>query len=486
MTYPYLYPGEAVLLKVQDISINDMAFSLTLTDRKVVLSQAGTENPEKTEIPLPVIKSASTLNGEQNKKGLSLFIKAPDGSDRAIDILFNKEGSDERENEIKLLQKKISDNLHSVRKCAKSERTGHISQPGQKAWPDNPARKTRTTGINSPPVNYPGGQKPWPDRTVRINKRPGTTSPPVSYPGSSKMTGTRDKYENTYNSEKTGPAVRRDFRAHTGRYPPGSEPAINYSKTCKNCGKIENGHKINPDSHSGNHRTNLSSGSSLPPAGTIPVHNIGVRTPYSSRKTRSYRPGLYSGKFSGEFRDLEIHAGIIPEFLTSPSEAFRITENKDISGAFMVLLISLIAFAFGNTIFFGILASSLDSAQYPVLSALTDAGTELFISAEIILAGVVAAAFIGCIIHFAACLKGYSSDMQKGLKIAAYSATPFLLCGFIPVLGIIVAPVWSLILMFTGIRQGYSEDINQAAGIWIFPLLFIIIMIMAFFAEGGS
>lgn len=179
-------------------------------------------------------------------------------------------------------------------------------------------------------------------------------------------------------------------------------------------------------------------------------------------------------------------AGRLIGFIRAPVETFRMTKGQDPLEALPVLVIALAVFGFATGIILQLCAGSLDSATYPVITSLKDAGTLIFFVIEIIILGIIYAIFNGVLLHLGLLITGNAEDILDDLRIAAYSMCPFAVAGLIPVFGLLIAPAWAFFLQFTGVRETYNLDNGQAAMTAAVPVLVIIMLFFFFIGEGET
>lgn len=202
-----------------------------------------------------------------------------------------------------------------------------------------------------------------------------------------------------------------------------------------------------------------------------------------SRKSSNDPLGL--GERSSYSPDNSV-AGRLIGFIRSPAETFRMTKGQDPIEALPVLVIALMIFGFATGIVFQLFAGSLDPVAYPVLTSLMDAGTMIFFVIEILIIGIIYAAINGVLLHLGLLITGNAEDIRDDMRIAAYSMSPFVVGGLIPLFGPVIAPVWAFFLQFTGVRETYNLDGGKAAMAAGIPALVIIMLLLFFIGQGET
>jgi hypothetical protein len=178
-------------------------------------------------------------------------------------------------------------------------------------------------------------------------------------------------------------------------------------------------------------------------------------------------------------------------FLMNPAESFRKSRSDSVGAAYRYFVVLLIIYTILSAIVavmvgmyaFNDMITKL--AQTGVLgTALAGAFSNLgpFIAAMILfmvyLFSVIAlfAIFIkGLALHAFVLMFGGEKGYEQTIKTTMYSATPFLLLGWIPYISIIGA-IWYIVLLIIGIRETQEMEMGKALLVVIVPIVLILIL----------
>lgn len=439
---PEISDNESLLLEIPEIKIRNFDFIIFLTNRRLILSAEGSEAGTPADIPLPVIRSMLPDISSNKEPTLFLSIKAPDGSDKRVLLTFSQNSRGDRTKERDRLQNEIEHCRQQLQKGslkadgARSSKSFSGESPGQECHPPPPPQRD---------FNIFGGM---------------SCSPWTSVPG----TGF-NRSNNPYGSPVTEePAYPLNSMQVNSSYTEsgslsGYERSRNNSMNFRGCPSYA--------SEPGKKRTK-SSRASRPPK-----TKKAKRKDHQSKRRNSGDLDF----FGSNYVDTDSIFSTILGFIRSPYDAFRSVRGKEPADTIPIVLISLAVFAFGSTLFLGLIAS--DSSTYPVLSSFKEGGALLFVTIEIIILGIFAIFINGVLLHFGASREGFDRDMGDSIKVAAYSSVPYLIGGLIPLFGIIIAPIWSFILQIIGMEETFLMDLDQAVAAVLIPLaVFAILFIM--------
>ncbi len=104
---PVLGNNEKIIFEIPNIEIKTVEFRMYLTNRRVFLSEDNTKASTPIEIPLPVIGSVKTGQTISDEPTLVLSIKAPDGSQKKMTLIFSQDFSGMRNMERDYLKKEL-------------------------------------------------------------------------------------------------------------------------------------------------------------------------------------------------------------------------------------------------------------------------------------------------------------------------------------------------------------------------------------------
>lgn len=104
---PELGKNENILFEVPKIEIKSIEFRLYLTNRRIFLAEDKTRLSSPIDIPLPVISSIKTGQTPSDEPTLILSIRAPDGSQKRMTLIFSQDFSGLRNMERDYLKKEL-------------------------------------------------------------------------------------------------------------------------------------------------------------------------------------------------------------------------------------------------------------------------------------------------------------------------------------------------------------------------------------------
>jgi len=208
----------------------------------------------------------------------------------------------------------------------------------------------------------------------------------------------------------------------------------------------------------------------------------------SSKKVRRRTPkkSVFSG---GEKRPVMADntvPGRIINFIMNPSGGFQMTKGQDLVDAVPYFALVIMVFSFVNSLYLFLIGRGADASEYPVISSFGDFGGMIAGMLEIMFIFVVVTIISGILLRAGLIIAGYKGSNEDEIRVAMYSATPFIAGGLIPFFGLIIAPLWSAYLLMIGARETHDTSTGQAAVAAGFCILLTVLMFGFFVAAGDS
>ncbi|MBP2134425.1 hypothetical protein J2128_002391 [Methanomicrobium sp. W14] len=162
-------------------------------------------------------------------------------------------------------------------------------------------------------------------------------------------------------------------------------------------------------------------------------------------------------------------------YLLNPVESFKNSRDESFGDAFKYFLITFVIYV--------VLSAILLMAGVSGLNMIPGFGaaSAVFLIVLILVLGTIGFFITGIITHIFVLIAGGRKDLTQTYKAVAYSLTPSMLIGWIPVINFI-AGIWSLILEVLAIRE--LHEISTARAIIAVFLPIIIMTILVFLLVG--
>ena len=417
------YPGGPILTAA-NVVVKSQEYTATLTNEKITLTDPN--RPHKpSDIPLAAVRSAEGESGDQGEPAIGLLVESGNGNIRRMVLKFSQWYNKNRWGERETWVRAIQDILATGS-------VGEIYVPTAADMAPQASKVPAAGGFSARP---PGMQ----EDSVFCPNCGNTITPGAKFCGfcgysvpSSYSGGIIDSEPN---GDDSGGYMDDDMFA----------PASSGRQTRKK-----------------------------------------AKSPKRSGRRKPEDDGLFGGGSRKPLFEENSALGRVFGMITSPADIYQRTKGQDAVDSVPSLAISLLIFAIGNIIFLSWFASSLNSAEYPVMSTFSDIGTAIFFVFEMVIIILIIIVIYGILLHISVGLMGYRSEINDGIRVSIYSATAFIAGGVVPVIGLFIIPFWAFLLQVIGLRDTYNLSGMQALISALIPAFVIFLGFYFFIISGGS
>ncbi|UUX91514.1 YIP1 family protein [Methanoplanus endosymbiosus] len=448
-TSPSAVSSGKISLSASNVVVKSREYTLKLEDRVFLLVDENKPN-KPSQIPLDAVRSVEGLTGDSGEPLLIFMVEAGNGSMRRMVLSFSGwyDGgrSAERDAWVSVIQDYIA--------------TGEFGNPLFAGF----------LADGSFPSGSPGG----------IGG------------GSAHSQAVPDSSVSGFNA---APPVPSTCPSCGGSIPPGG-------KFCSFCGRKFSGGGLGPFSGSG----------SLPDAGIsddLGIYdaddgqfiddsqksgkmNKGRRPPAKKssskrvKRRKTPRKGVFSGGENPPAMADNSVPGRIVSFLMNPSGGFQMTSGQSLAETVPYFALVIVIFSLVNSFYLFLIGGGVDASEYPVISSFGDLGGMVTGALEMMLILVFITLLAGIFLRIGLIIAGYKGSNEDEMRIAMYSATPFIAGGIIPFFGLIIAPLWSAYLLMAGARETHGTSTGQALIAAGFCVVLTVLLFVIFITAGDS
>jgi hypothetical protein len=212
----------------------------------------------------------------------------------------------------------------------------------------------------------------------------------------------------------------------------------------------------------------------------------GKTTKKRVKRRRTPRKGVFSGSEKRPAMADNTVPGRIISFIMNPSGGFQMTKGQDPVDAVPYFALVIVVFTFVNSFYLFMVGRDASAAEYPVLSSFGDLGGMVTGMLEMMLILVALTLLAGIFLRIGLIIAGFKGSNEDEIRIAMYSATPFIAGGIIPFFGLIIAPLWSAYLLMAGARETHGTTTGQALIAAGFCIVMTVLLFGLFVAAGDS
>ncbi|EHQ37020.1 YIP1 family protein [Methanoplanus limicola] len=204
------------------------------------------------------------------------------------------------------------------------------------------------------------------------------------------------------------------------------------------------------------------------------------------KRRRTPRKGVFSGSEKRPAMADNTIPGRIVSFLTNPSGGFQMTKGQDPVDAVPYFALVIVVFSFVNSFYLFLIGGGASAAEYPVFSSFGDLWGMVTGMLEMVVILVLITILAGIFLRIGLIIAGFKGSNEDEIRIAMYSATPFIAGGIIPFFGLIIAPLWSAYLLMTGARETHGTTTGQALIAAGFCIVMTVLLFGFFVSAGDS